>query len=162
MHQSMRIGQRKRDPLAPKKHRVVVRDGDGYSIVGETEEPLELYSLQMQAKHAIAWQNQEMAILDEDNTMVRKWEDYRPAVWQEPNEPISEVNKSVRDRWILNIVQWLLPPSLSEKIGQPEAQEEIQNTLKEMKVEMAVSPTGCGVLMYRDEEVFAAWKCDNE
>ena len=162
MHQSLRVGEIPKDPLAKPKHRVVVKDGDGYSIVAETEDPVELFALEMQAKHAILWQNQEMAIVNSDHEMVRKWEDYKPAAYQEPSEPINDANRKIRDRWILNIIQFLLPFSLAEKIGQPEAQEEIQNTLKEMNVEIAVSPTGCGVLMYRCGESFAAWRCTND
>lgn len=160
MHRSLRVGEIPKDPLDKPKHRVVVKDGDGYTIVAQTEEPLELYALQMQAQHAILYQNQEMAILDDEHKMVRKWGDYKPAAYQEPSEPISEVNRKIRDRWVLNIIQFLLPFSMAEKIGQPEAQQEIAEMLKEMGVEIAVSPTGCGVLMYRDSEPFAAWRCD--
>jgi hypothetical protein len=60
----------------------------------------------------------------------------------------------------MNIVQWLLPRDLAEKIGDPEWQAAIFAQLKEMGVEISVSPTGCGVLMFRGGESFAAWKCD--
>jgi len=161
MHKSLRVLPQQRDPLAPKKHNIVIETEPGkYSIVGQSEEPLGLLKLQYQAKHAIAFQDVKMAIVDQDNTIEQHWDDYKPAKWQEPNTPITPENKVVRDRWVLNIIQWLLPTSLAEKIGQPEAQEEIQKTLKEMEVEMAVSPTGCGVVMYRHHESFAAWKCE--
>lgn len=112
--------------------------------------------------HAVTWQNQEVIIVDDEDKMVRHWDDYKPAAWQEPNTPITPENKEVRDRWMLNIIQWLLPPSLAEKIGNPEAQEEIQKTMAEMQVEVAVSPTGCGVVLYRNHEPFAAWTCSND
>jgi hypothetical protein len=161
VHQSMRIGQRQRDPLAPKKHHIVIETEPGkYSVIGESTEPLEMLRLQYQARHAISHQDVKMAIVDEDQVIEQHWSDYKPAAFQDPETPITPENQTVRDRWILNIIQWLLPASLSEKIGQPDAQEEIQNTLTVMNVEIAVSPTGCGVLLYRDGESFAAWKCD--
>lgn len=163
MHQSLRVLPQKRDPLAPKKHNICIETEPGkYSIVGQSEEPIEMLKLQYQAKHAIAFADMSMAIVDEDQKMVQHWSDYKPAAWQEPSENINDANKSVRDRWVLNIIQFLLPFSLSQKIGQPEAQEEIQGALKEAGVEIAVSPTGCGVVMYRDNEAFAAWSCSND
>lgn len=160
MHQSLRVLPQQRDPLAKKKHRVLMKDGEGYSIIKTTEEPIELFTLEMQAMHAISWQDKELAIIDDEDRLTHKFEDYKPAAWQEPDTPISDANKAVRDRWVLNIIQWLLPHELSLKIGQPGAQEEIQNTLKETGVQIAVSPTGCGVVMYREGQSFAAWRCD--
>jgi len=156
----MRIGERKRDPLAPKKHNIVIETEPGkYSIIGQSEEPLEMLRLQYQARHAIAHQDVKMAIVDEDSVIEQHWDDYRPAAFQDPDTPITPENQAVRDRWVQNIIQWLLPPTIAAKLGQPGANEEAQKALAEMKVEISVSPTGCGVLMFRDGEPFAAWCC---
>lgn len=160
MHQSLRVLPQKRDPLAPKKHKVLIKDGDGYSIIKTTEEPIEMFSIQMQAMHAITWADKELAIIDEDDKLTHKFQDYKPAAWQEPDTEISAANKLVRDRWMLNIMQWLIPYEMAQKIGAPESQEEIRKTLKDMEIEVAVSPTGCGVVIYRSDAAFAAWRCD--
>lgn len=161
MHQSLRVLPQQRDPLAPKKHNIVIETEPGkYSIVGQSEEPLEMLRLQYQAQHAIIWKDCKMAIVDQDNVIEQHWDDYKPATWQEPDTLITPENAKIRSRWVLNIVQWLLPVSLSEKIGQPEAQEEIQTALREMAIEISISPTGCGVVFFRNSEPFASWKCD--
>lgn len=159
LHQSLRVGNKERDPLAPMRYRVMIKEGDGYAMAEDSHEPIELLRLKIAAKHAIAWQSENVLIIDEDDKIVHGYSDYKPEVWQEPDEPISPSNAAIRDRWILNIIQFLLPFSLAQKIGDPDAQDEIKNMLTQMNIEIAVSPTGCGVLMSRVGTNFAAWAC---
>jgi hypothetical protein len=150
-----------RDPLRPKMHRVVVEVAPGkWEIIGNTGDPIELLRIQVGANHAIGegFRGRNCMIVDEEDRVAEKFETYTPQP-QAEGDPINEANIKLRSRWILAIVKWLIPSGWTEKPDTDETQKEIRDFLKEIKVEIAFSPDGKTVIIWRDGSQLADWSC---
>lgn len=146
------------DPLAPKKHRILLeQEPDQWFIVATSEEPIEMLRLMVARDHAIGMQQKNMMIFDEkEQKGVERFENYIPKP-QDRNAPISPENQKVRDRWIGNIMKWLLDRELWDAPDTPETQAKIKASLEEQHVEISVNPNGTEVLFLRDGGTLAAW-----
>lgn len=150
-----------RDPLRKKIHRVVIEISPGqWEIIGDSGDPIELLRIQVGANHAIgeSFRGRNCMIVDEENTVEEKFETYNPQP-QADSDKINAHNLKLRSRWILAIVKWLLPSGMLDKPDTEEAQNEIRSFLKEIKVEIAISPSGKQVIIWRDGETLADWSC---
>lgn len=148
-----------RDPLRPNKHHVLVENeekpGEWFVLGQASEEPLAMLALSVRGNHAIGLQQTNMMIVDESGTAVESFNSYRPL--PQPEGSISPENQKIRDRWISNVIRWLLGEAVWDAPDTPEGHQTVNDALKEAKINMAVSPDGCGAIVFRDGNTLAVW-----
>lgn len=145
--------QKERDPLRPMRHQVV--DARGY-IIAQSEEPIELLKIEMAKQHAVFDPNREVHIIDESCTVVHTEGSY----WVEPQEgPPDEARVELRDKWLENVMRFLLPPGLFERRNDEASQKRIQRWFRGNKVSLEVRPDGGAVRVWRDGVVLCSWGC---
>lgn len=150
-----------RDPLKPKTHKVLVEIEPGqWQIIGNTGEDLRTLRLAVGMNHAVdpSFRQRNCMIVDDDSVVEEKFECYTPESHKQ-GEPISEYNLKLRARWILAIVKWLLPSGMLDLPDTEETQNEIRKFLKEINVEISISPAGDKVIIWRDGAQLADWSC---
>lgn len=107
--------------------------------------------------HAIGMQTSNMMLFDEKaGKCVERFDNYIPKP-QDKHAPISEENASIRGRWIGSIIKWLIDRELWDAPDNAETQEKVKASLVENNVEIAVSPNGTEVIIYREGATLCAW-----
>lgn len=148
-----------KDPLRPKTHRVLMEsptEPGKWMVVSVSQEPIEMLRLIVARDHAIGMQSCNIVIVDEGQTVEERLENY-VAIPQDKDEPITPENQKTRDRWIANVIRWLLPSSLWNASNTEENQLAVKQCLDEQKVELAINPMGTQVLLMRDGATLTAW-----
>lgn len=151
-----------RDPLKPKRHHVVAStDGKNFFVLGEpgqqfVTDPIELLKIEVEGQHAVAMQNAEVRIMNDDRQEVARFESY--AVEPEDGAPSPERLK-IRDRWLESIMRFLLPLSLYQAKDDPKKAKVLQRWFKKKRIAIEMRPDGGAVRVYRNGEVLTQWGC---
>lgn len=142
-----------RDPLKPRKFRVV---DEGGFIVHTSEEPIEMLKLAAAAQHAVNRPNESLTIVDEQQTVVESFGSY----YVEPSEdPPGPERLKLRDRWLDNVMRFLLPPGLYARKDDPDSGPRLAHWFRKHKIEISIRPDGGAVVVFRDGNPLTQWGC---
>lgn len=147
-----------RDPLRPKKHQIVASQDGGktFTILGDTTEPLELLKIQVEGQHAVGMSETDMMIVDEDKTIVAKYE----CLHVDPQEgPPTEERLKVRDQWLDGVMKFLLPFRLYEKRNDVDYQPVLKRWFRVKRIAISMRPDGGAVIVYRGGDILTKWGC---
>lgn len=146
------------DPLAKPQFQILVETETGeYTILGTTDQPVELLRIETAGRHACTLQSENMLIVDKKTREVcERFENYRPEP-QDPNEPITDRNAAIRDRWVGSIIKWVISGTLWDAEDNEDTQAKVKAELDAQGIEISISPGGCQVLITRQGATLAAW-----
>ena len=146
-----------KDPLRRPKHRVLTsEDGVNFTIMGSTDEPLELLKLSVEGQHALGFKDATVKIVAEDHTVVADYPSYHAPAEEGPP---SEARLRLRDRWLEAVMRFLLPARLYEVKGQPEKAKVLARWFKKHRIAIELRPDGGAVRIYRNGDVLSEWGC---
>ncbi len=145
-----------KDPLKKPIHRVLMKSAEGYTIMGTVEDPIELLKLEVEGQHAVGLNDKDMLIVDEENTVVAKYDSFHVDPQEGPPTP---ERLKVRDDWLEKVMRFLLPPGLYNDQSNPDCQERIKRWLQKRKIEIQIRPDGGAVQIWRDGVVLTKWGC---
>lgn len=142
-----------KDPLRPKKHQVVNSQG---FIIATSTEPIELLKLNAAKQHAVFSPNEDIVIIDESLSIVHREESY----FVEPEDgPPNKERVKIRDKWMDNVMRFLLPPGLYNRKDDPAKRPRLARWFKRNKIEISMRPDGGAVRVFRDGNVICSWGC---
>lgn len=147
-----------KDPLAKPQHQILVETAPGqHTILGTTDQPVELLRIETAGRHACTMQSENMLIMDKKSGLIlERFENYRPEP-QDPNEPITDGNAFIRDRWVGSIIKWVISGTFWDAEDNEDTQAKVKAELDAQGIEISISPGGCQVLITRRGETLAAW-----
>lgn len=125
-------------------------------ILSETTQPIELLKIELEGQHAIGMAQVEMLIVDEERTVVAKYE----CLHVDPQEgPPTPERVKVRDQWLDAVMKFLLPLRLYEKRQEERYQPVLRRWFRRKRIEVSVRPDGGAVIVYRGGEILTKWGC---
>lgn len=142
-----------RDPLRRKTHQVVNSQG---FIVHKSEESIEMLRLNTEKQHAVFAPNDKVAIIDESGTVVHQVGSY----YVEPQDgPPNEERRKLRDKWLDNVMRFLLPPKLYARKDNADDHPLLARWFRRKKIQIEMRPDGGAVRIWRDGSVLSSWGC---